>query len=206
MSRRQDKTASLRPSDMGETIESLLAKEKLPKRTDADLKMLEFCTVGISAVGEAIRSKPIVGLDQRGLTRYATRVALARMESSEVVVRIRDKYSDYLNRKKDLAQIERRGIDKMLWGLACGYVPFVAENNVHLWFWDESVKNAITSICSDSGIPKRFIYPFVADALSDIGSLSRITEDLVGEYRYGLRCLEIFFGALDKAVLDISQL
>ena len=199
------KNVSLKPSDMGETIESLVAHDSLPKRSSAELELLDFHTVGIAAVAEAIRDKPIVGLDQRSLSRYATRVALVRMESSSLLQDLRTDFRTYLDKKKERPQIERRRLDKMLWGLACGYEPFISERSVHVWFWDEQVKNAILSICADAGVPKRTLYPFVSDVLSEIGSLGRVVEDLVEEYRHAMLCLSMYAGALKNVLLNISH-
>ena len=199
------KNASIKPSAMGETIESMVAHESLPKRNGTEMEILDFHTVGIAAVAEAIRDKPIAGLDQRSLTRYATRVALNRMEESSVLQELRTDYREYLDKKKDRPQIERRRLDKMLWGLACGYEPFISERSVHVWFWDEQVKNAILSICTDSGVPKRLLYPFVADALSEIGSLGRVVDDLTEEYRHALLCLSMYSVALKSVLLNISH-
>jgi len=181
---------------MGDTIESLVVHGKLPRRSSADLKLLDFDTdSGITAIAEVLRGKPLAGVDYRSLSRYATKVALTRMSALPALSELQTVYRQYLDARKDWEQSERLLVDESLWGLACGYKPFV-HSRVHIWFWDEDVKNAIFAVLLDSGLPKQFVYPFVADALSELPNISKMGEDLVMEHRRAMRWLSGFLGAV----------
>lgn len=197
---------SFAPSLMGNSIESLLASgQKPPSYSNVEMRELDFCAPGIFSIAEALRDRPISSLSQRDLSRYATRVARERMESSTILCDLRKSYRCYLDIKKRSPLDIRRQYDDILWGLAGGYKPFMPRDNIHLWFWENSDKNAMFDICLEAGVQRRTLHIFVADALSEIGGLEQINDTLKIEYKFGLDFLKLFLVCVNQVVLNISQ-
>ena len=160
---------------------------KPPKLSAADMHLLDFHTMGIAAVREALKMKPFAYLDYRELSRYASKLALDRMDSCPVIVDLKEARKDYHSRKAHLEQRVRQFYDDMLEGTTYGYKPFVPARNLHIWLWDNTVSEAVHASIGSSGIAQRSFFVFVADVLSELDSLGTVADDLKAEYLQGLR-------------------
>lgn len=196
---------SLRPHDMVRTIEGLIISTKLPDCSEEKYYLLQFSgNPGVYIINEALRRKPIRGVDQRGLSRYACLLATERLTSHSCVGLLKDDYAKFQDIKSGLPLIQRKRYSDMLFALACGYKPAI-KARTNIWFWDTDTKNNVISILTDCGLPMYFIYPFIADVLSEIGALKEISSDLRDEYRQADVCLNAYSAGLKAVLSNIQQ-
>lgn len=182
------KPVSLRPSSFGQSIEGLLlSKETPPRLPNSEMSTLDLHNDGISSVKEALTIRPIPRLNYRELSRYASRVALGRMQSNQTIAELRVTRKKYLDNKIERPERIRKYYDDILSGLSFGYRPFVIAPDVHVWFWDDSDCQAFYSLVSEAGLPKKILYCFVADALCELSGLGAIASDLSEDYKQGIR-------------------
>lgn len=196
---------SIRPSQMRQSVEGLSITFRLPHYTPEQYHELHFSgDPGVYVVTEALRVNPISRFNQRGLSQLASKIIHERITQHPTIQAIRESRKVYNVISLDLPLSRRKRCSDLLFGYACHYKPFVVATT-NVWFADAEEKSGVFSLLADCGLPAYFVYPFFADALSEIGSLSTLATDLVEEYQQANICLTGYAAVLEQLLLDISK-
>lgn len=192
------------------TIESLVVKGITPPRLAAqELDRLDLHSAGILAVQEVLRSKPLANQDYRSLSRYASHVARLRLSSLPMLADLAKARIAYLESKKYLVIDFRKMYDEFLSAVAFGYKPATPARWVHIWFWDNEEMESVRSVLADTGLSDSFFYAFVAGALSEVGGIGAVAEDLSREYELAIRyagCVNAAYQHAAESCLRLNDL
>lgn len=176
-------------------ILSLIEQAKPPKLPSSEMDTLDIHTVGILAIKEALKAKPVPHKEYRELSRYATRVAISRMETYPAIVSLCNCRDEYVKQQKKLPQSLRKMWSDAL--RACSmYRPFVSSGNIHMWYWDDADKQTDMRIRENAGLSLSVLYVFTAGALAELPNLDEIGEDLKREYERGTRYFDFVANSL----------
>lgn len=202
------KTAvSLRPASMRPTIESLITQGATPpKKTSEELDRLDYNnSCGMHVVREVLKTPLLPSVSYRELSRYATHLAITHLRSLAEVMELESCMSEYRTAKSELEFRLRKFYDDSIEGAKRGYQPISRRANVHIWFWDESDKEQFLGVLEATELPSCILYPFTANALSDIAPRA-MSRDCLAEYDVAYRFIRCFLVTVKSSSEDCSKL
>ena len=176
-----------------------------PQYPPPEMHMLDFNNDGISVVREALKYKPLKGIAYRELSRMAAHEAVCLMSACKEITELCERQTALRQLLINHEQYIRNHYTRIVETSAQSYCPSRVENNVRVWLWSHEDAGKLDSLISDSGIPRRMFFIFVAESLSNLGNMGKIATDLRFEYNYGMISLRFYLTVVNFAIDDLTK-